>query len=252
MIEININLMSKRYGKKMVVQGFTARVRPGITALLGPNGAGKSTLFGLVAGLYRPSEGSVRVNGLDPYVLHRKVAGGMGVLPSRDGLLDRTGARQQLELFARLYGLNARTATERCALMLSELGLTASAGAHVGTFSTGMRKRLAIARAMLHQPEIVLLDEPTSGLDPDQAARLRNLMLSWRDEGRLIFFNTHSLSEVARVADTVMVMAGGRLLFSGSIADFLLHAPASGETAERMEQAYLSLLRQAYASSATR
>ncbi|GEM49375.1 ABC transporter ATP-binding protein [Deinococcus cellulosilyticus] len=235
---IEVQHLTRQFGNFNAVQDVNVAVPAGITALLGPNGAGKTTLFNLIAGLDLPTRGSIRVSGLDPYHQHRQTALQLGVLPAQDGLLGHLGARVQLEVYARLFGMGSSEARARTKTCLEQVGLGEIDHRPVSQFSTGMRKRLAIARSLLHNPQMILLDEPTAGLDPAQVLSLRLLLLKCREEGRLVLFNTHHLSEVARIADRVMVMREGRLLFDDTREAFMDLAPAGMGELERMEWAY--------------
>ena len=237
-----IENVRKSYGSKVAVEAFTARVEQGITALLGPNGAGKSTLFRMIAGLTQPQRGTITVLGINPYKAHRQVAAKIGVLPERNGLFENVTAARQLELYARLFGTTSEQAKKATIKVLDKVDLLEDADIKAGEFSQGMCKRLAIARALINNPEILLLDEPTEGLDPIQVMKLRELMLKLRDEGRTIMYNTHNLSEVAKVADQIIVMQKGIIKFDGSREAFQALSGSSGDSLEVMERAYQNIL----------
>jgi ABC-2 type transport system ATP-binding protein len=176
-----------------------------IFALLGPNGAGKTTTLRMLAGLIEPTSGTVRVGG-EP--MSRKAAtrarGHIGFLTEAPGLWDRLTVRQNLTVYARLHGLaDPRHAVDEA---LAQFEISDRAADLPAQLSKGLRQRVALARTLLHHPDIVLLDEPTSGLDPESARDVRGLILRMRDERRAVLLSTHNLDEVERVADRVAVL----------------------------------------------
>jgi ABC-2 type transport system ATP-binding protein len=185
--------LTRRFDSRVAVDDVSFELAAGeIFALLGPNGAGKTTTLRMLAGLIRPSSGSVRVEGR------------IGFLTEAPGLWDRLTVERNLLVYARLYGLSdpARAVDE--ALDLFDIGNRRSDRA--AQLSKGLKQRVALARTLLHRPDIVLLDEPTSGLDPESARDVRELILRLRDERRAVLISTHNLDEVQRVADRVAVL----------------------------------------------
>lgn len=241
-MSIELNNASRYFGDFAAVNQVSFSLSEGITALLGPNGAGKSTLFRLIAGLDKASHGTVRVSGVDPYHQHDKVAERMGIAPEHNGHLDKVSADYQLELFAQMQGVPAREVKARVQQALSFVDLQAVGSQQAGTYSKGMRKRLAIARAIVHQPDYLLLDEPTAGLDPEQVMLLRERLLELKTQGCCIFFNSHHLSEVAYIADRIMVMNHSKMLCDESVEVFLARAGNVEGKAEQIQQAYRQVL----------
>jgi ABC-2 type transport system ATP-binding protein len=188
-------------------------LEPGVTGLLGHNGAGKSTAIRLATGLARPDEGAVRVNGLDP---RRSGAarGAIGVVPDGDGLWSGLTARGVVEACARLRGVKDATGAARAAL--ATVDLTDVAERDVKGFSQGMRQRVKIAQALVHQPQVLILDEPLNGLDPQQRETVIALLQRLGAEGVATLFSSHVLGEVERVADNVLVLVNGRLVAEGA------------------------------------
>jgi ABC-2 type transport system ATP-binding protein len=185
--------LTRRFDTRVAVDDVSFELAPGeIFALLGPNGAGKTTTLRMLAGLIRPSSGSVRVDGR------------IGFLTEAPGLWDRLTVRRNLLVYARLHGLPDPSRAVDEALDLFDIGSRKNDRA--AQLSKGLKQRVALARTLLHRPDVVLLDEPTSGLDPESARDVRELILRLRGERRAILLSTHNLDEVQRVADRVAVL----------------------------------------------
>ncbi|MCV0404374.1 MAG: ABC transporter ATP-binding protein [Chloroflexi bacterium] len=205
--------LTKHFGSLTAVHDLSFRVGDGeIFGILGPNGAGKTTSVRMLAGLIGPSQGSARVNGLELGPDSQRIRATTGVLTEAPGLHDKLTARQNLGYYGRLYGLrgaNLRRAVDR---YLGIVGLPDAGDRRVGGFSKGMRQKVAIARALLHEPEVVYLDEPTSALDPSAAKLVRDFVATLRDAGRSIVVCTHNLDEAERLCDRIGIMRGTLLL----------------------------------------
>lgn len=203
---ISANRLTRRFGPREVVQDVSFDVRRSeILALLGPNGAGKTTTMRMLAGLIAPSSGTVTVDGiaLTP-ATGASLRGRIGFLTEAPGLWDRLTVRENLGVYARLFGLAAADrAVDR---MLDLFELSDRGAARAAELSKGMRQKVALARAMLHAPPILLLDEPTSGLDPEIQRSVRRLLEEKRSEGCAILVSTHNLNEAERIADRVAVL----------------------------------------------
>jgi ABC-2 type transport system ATP-binding protein len=204
--------LTRRFGERTAVEDLTLAIPPGtVFGFLGPNGAGKTTTVRMLAALIAPSEGTAVVAGhrlgADDAALRRAV----GILTETPGLYDRLSARQNLVFFAELYDLNRATAEAQAERYLHMLGLWQRRDDPAGSFSKGMRQKLAIARALLHDPAVVFLDEPTAGLDPEASRTVRAFIRDLRAEGRTIFLTTHNLPEADELCDLVGVFRG-RLL----------------------------------------
>ena len=198
--------LTRSFGDRIAVQNVSFNVAPGeIFALLGPNGAGKTTTLRMLAGLITPSSGTVRVDGQE---MSREKAPRLrrhiGFLTETPGLWDRLTVRQNLTVYARLQGLEMPQRVVDAALDL--FGIRDRAREVAAHLSKGLKQRVAIARTLLHEPDIVLLDEPTAGLDPESARDVRELVIRLRDEKRSILLSTHNLDEVERVANRVAVI----------------------------------------------
>ncbi len=197
--------LTKRFGENLAVSDLTLEIAPGeVFGFLGPNGAGKTTTVRMLSALIGPSAGTASVNGYDIQTQAMDVRRTVGVLTETPGMYDRLSAEYNLRIYAELYEVPApEKAVEK---YLSMLGLWERRREPVGSFSKGMKQKLAIARALLHEPQTVFLDEPTSGLDPVAARTVREFIEELKTEGRTIFLTTHNLDEAERLCDRIGVM----------------------------------------------
>ncbi len=206
---IVVEHLSKRFGRLQAVDELSFTVGDGeIFGLLGPNGAGKTTTVRMLSGLVEPSAGRATINGLDLAARTEAVRAQTGILTELPGLHDRLTARQNLAYYARLYGLRGRAQRDAVTRHLALVGMSDHADRRVGGFSKGMRQKVAIARALLHDPQVIYLDEPTSGLDPSAARQVREIVADLRDAGRSIIICTHNLDEAERLCDRIGIMRG--------------------------------------------
>lgn len=223
---IEVRNLTKAFGSKYALRGVNLRVMPGESLVLfGPNGAGKSTLVRILSSLSRPSNGTVRIGGLDLEKHANGIRRYLGVVSHAPLLYDSLTAEENLRFFAGLYGM--RQPEARIKAMLERVGLWARRGDLVRTFSRGMVQRMAIARALLHDPELLLLDEPDTGLDPQAAEMLHGLLseLSGRttagagmvERPRTIVTVTHSIERGLAIADTVVILANGRVAYEAPV-----------------------------------
>jgi ABC-2 type transport system ATP-binding protein len=204
--------VSKWFGSLVAVSDVTFDVGPGVTALLGPNGAGKSTMLRMLCGLARPSRGSVRVLGRDPRS-DVGVTREIGLVPQQETVFEPLAAREFVRLCATLHGVEGADAAARRAL--GAVALDPDDRRRLPTYSKGMRQRVKIAQAIVHDPPVLVLDEPLAGLDPRQRAHMIELFHRLGDEGRCVVVASHVLEEVERFGSDVLVMAKGRLAASG-------------------------------------
>ena len=209
--------LTRVFGARTAVDAVSFTIEPGqICVLLGPNGAGKTTTVRMLCGLIRPSSGGATVAGVEVPGDRDRLNGlrsKVGLLAESPGLYDRLSAVENLTLFGQLYGLAETTLAARIEEHLKTLGLFDRRHDPVGTWSKGMRQKLAIVRAVFHDPEILFFDEPTAGLDPESSRIVRELIASLRREGRTIVVLTHNLAEAAELADKVGVIRGRLLAF---------------------------------------
>ena len=218
---IEVDELKRTFGDQRAVDGLTFAVEPGeVFGLLGPNGAGKTTSVRLLNGILPPSSGTARVFGLDPTTDGPAIRKQTGVLTETPALYERLSARENLEFFATLQGLPAADLKRRVTDMLDFFELSARAADKVETFSKGMKQRLALARALVHQPPLLFLDEPVSGLDPEAAQQVDDLIADLgRTAGQTVILATHNLLEAQRLCDRVAIMNHGKLLALGSLKE---------------------------------
>jgi ABC-2 type transport system ATP-binding protein len=216
---IQVEGLTHRYGQHIAVDNISFNVRRGeILGLLGPNGAGKTTTVRLLNGLFTPASGSMRVLGLDPVTQGDQIRQQSGVLTETPALYERLTARQNLRFFGTLSGMETATLSNRTDELLSFFDLTARADHRAGTYSKGMKQRLALARALLHHPTLLFLDEPTSGLDPEASQQVHELITQVRTQnGHSVLMATHNLFEAERLCDRLAIMSKGKLLAIGTL-----------------------------------
>ncbi|NNJ60025.1 MAG: ABC transporter ATP-binding protein, partial [Dactylosporangium sp.] len=189
-----------------------------VTGLVGPNGAGKTTLLLILATLLAPDEGVVRVAGFDPVTQPARVRASLGWMPDTLGVYDQLTAREYLCFFARTHRMDRRVASARAAELLATLHLEAFADSPVHVLSRGQKQRLALARALVHRPSILLLDEPASGLDPRARIELRDLLRDLAASGTAVLVSSHILTELEAIADEVVFVAQGQTVDERHVA----------------------------------
>ncbi|MFJ1967988.1 ABC transporter ATP-binding protein [Streptomyces sp. NPDC087903] len=216
--------LTKRYGDKTVVDRLSFTVKPGeVTGFLGPNGAGKSTTMRMIIGLDSPTAGSVTVNGRR-YAQHTAPLHEIGSLLEAKSVHPGRTAFGHLMALAHTHGISRRRVDE----VIELAGLGSVADKRVGAFSLGMGQRLGIAAALLGDPTVVMLDEPVNGLDPEGVLWVRNLLSSLADEGRAVMLSSHLMSEIAMIADHLVIIGRGRLLADTTVDDFVRQAGGGG------------------------
>jgi ABC-2 type transport system ATP-binding protein len=217
---IRIDRLTKRYGDVRAVDGLTLDVPAGsVFGLIGPNGAGKTTTFSVLASLLRPTSGSVTVAGFDPARHAREVRRHLGYMPDAMGVYDGLGVTEYLEFFAASYRVPRTEWKATIDALLELVDLGTKRDAMVNSLSRGMKQRLSLARALVHDPDVLVLDEPASGLDPRARIELRNLLVELRGMGKTIVVSSHILAELTEMCTQVGIMERGRLLASGSPAE---------------------------------
>ena len=214
---IEVRDLHKAFGKVQAVDGVTFSARDGeITGLLGPNGAGKTTTLRMLYTLMKPDRGQVLVDGIDaaadPVAVRRR----LGVLPDAHGLYKRLTARENIDYFGRLQGMDKAAIAQSREALIEALGMADFAGRRTEGFSQGQRVKTAIARALVHGPDHVILDEPTNGLDVMATRAMRTFMRKLRDEGKCVLFSSHIMQEVAALCDRIVVIAHGRVAADAS------------------------------------
>jgi len=227
--EIEARELVKCFGSFRAVDGISFVVAAGETyGLLGPNGAGKTSTMRMLAGLSPITGGSLTVAGLDVARHGRAVRACLGVVTQSDGLDEELTARQNLEVFGYLLGMSWREARSRAGEVLEFFGLAARGGDEVADLSGGMRRRLAIARALVGRPRVVVLDEPTTGLDPESRLRVWEELASLKQAGVTLLMSTHYMDEAETLCDRLAILHSGRILDEGTPPELVLRHAGGG------------------------
>jgi ABC-2 type transport system ATP-binding protein len=221
--------LTRAFGQVHAVDDLSLDVPPGIIfGFLGPNGSGKTTTIRLLLGLLEPTSGSAEVLGYDTRTQGEQIRGRAGALLEHPGIYERLSARDNLEFYGRVWRMPAAERADRIRTLLTDFGLWDRRDQDAGSWSRGMKQKLAVARALLHRPPLVFLDEPTSGLDPIAAASLTSDLLDLAQrEGTTVFLTTHNLTEAEKVCSLVGVIREGRLVAIGTPDE--LRARAGGQ-----------------------
>jgi sodium transport system ATP-binding protein len=210
----------RKRGRVTAVDGVSFQARAGeIFGLLGANGAGKTTLIRMLATILEPTSGTARIAGFDIRREAQQVRAQVGYLTGSAGLYDRLTPRELLRYFGSLYSMSAARIEARTAALIQDLAMHEFADRRCDKLSTGQRQRVSIARAVLHEPQVLFFDEPTSGLDVIAARTVVRFIRRCRDEGRTVVFSTHIMSEVEALCDRIAVVHAGKIAAIGTLAD---------------------------------
>ena len=217
---VHVEGVGKRFGQVQAVRDLSFSVRRGeVVGFIGPNGAGKTTTIRLISAVLRPDAGSIKVNGFDVRTAGDQVRASIGVLTEGAGLYPNLSGLDNLRFFAELYGVDDPRRPEA---LLGAMGLAAHAHRRAGTYSTGMKKRLGLARALIHRPPVLLLDESTAGLDPEGITMvLKEVRRLSREEGVTVVLCSHILHQLEMVCDTYVIVDAGRSLAQGTLAELV-------------------------------
>ena len=228
-MQVEISGLRKVYpGGVTALQGLDLTIPPGVFGLLGPNGSGKTTLMRILAMLLEPTSGEARVGGHDVRKEKGAVRELLGYMPEEFGFYPNLTAYEMLDYLALLCRINDRSERRsQIEQALHRVNLDAVANRRVGTFSSGMKRRLGIAQAILNNPRVLIMDEPTSGLDPEERVRLRNLLAELAGD-RVVILSTHIVNDVASIGQRLAILRQGRCLFTGRLAELL--APLNNRT----------------------
>jgi len=214
--------LTKHFDDLVAVDDVTLRVEAGeVLALLGPNGAGKTTTIRMLASILKPTRGSVRVAGFDTAEDAAEVRRRVGLLTEHHGLYTRMKSQDYLAFFGEIYGLDPEHTARRADELLQRFGLAHATGQRLGQYSKGMRQKLAMSRALLHDPEVLLLDEPTSAMDPESARLVRESILNLRSGNRAIVVCTHNLNEAELLADRIAIIRRGAIIAQGTASQLM-------------------------------
>jgi heme exporter protein A len=227
---IEIKKLTKQADNKLILRGVDLSIKKGETvAILGPNGAGKSTLLKVLATLIKPTSGLIKVNNMDLKKNHIEIKKIMGYLPHSSLLYDHYTPLENLVFFGDIYGV--KNVEQRAIALVKEVGLSFFLNEPVKNFSRGMIQRIAIARAIVHEPEILLLDEPHTGLDQGAIAILNNVILSMKAKGTTTLMVTHDFKQAAEICDRIIIIKNGKI-----VDDFKIEKQNLGFVSEKYEQ----------------
>lgn len=211
--------MTKQYGNFTAVDNLSFSVNKGeIFGIVGPNGAGKTTTLKMLSGLIRQNEGTIRIKGIDLEKEPVKIKSFLGFLPEDSPMYEAMRVEDYLMFFAELYGINRKTAHQRINTLLSDLSLEAD-GKKIGDLSKGMKRKVAIARSLINDPEVLIYDEPASGLDPMTSKYITDYIYSLKHTGKTIIFSAHNLYHVETLCDRILIMKSAKAIMLGTIKD---------------------------------
>ena len=228
---VSVRNVVKTFGGKQALNGVSFSVPQGqICGLLGPNGAGKTTLFRLLMGILKATSGNILVDGMDAFESRVETKRLIGFLPDEPVFYSYLSARETLELSAAMHGLDVAATMKRISPVAAQLRLTADMDNFADDFSRGMKKKLGLLLAMLHQPKLLILDEPTNGLDVESTHLFYDLILDLARRGTTVLFSTHLMDHVARLCSHVVIINEGAVIAKGSLAEIrAAHAEATLE-----------------------
>jgi ABC-2 type transport system ATP-binding protein len=214
---IELDNFSKDYGDVKAIQNLTLRVPEGeIFGMLGPNGSGKTTTINCLAGLTSPTAGELKIEGYDVRREQGHVRAIMGICPQETALYPFLTGKENIELFGELYSVPSKLLERNVSYVIEKVGLNDEAGRRAGKYSGGMKRRLCIAMALVHDPKVVFLDEPTVGMDPQSRRSIWDFVIEMKDRGRTIFLTTHYMEEAEQLCDHVAIIDHGKLIELGS------------------------------------
>jgi sodium transport system ATP-binding protein len=223
---IEVDRISKSFGAVRALDGVSFKAKDGrITGLLGPNGAGKSTCLRILSTVLEAESGTARVGAIDLTASPLAARRVLGVLPHNSGLYQQLTGRENIEYYGRLHGIEEPTLARRVDALVERLELGAIAGRKAKGFSQGERTKIALARALVHDPQHLLLDEPTSGLDVMATRHLRDWLRELRRAGRCVLLSSHVMQEVEALVDDLVIIAGGRVTLTGTPAELAARFP---------------------------
>jgi len=235
---IVVTNLKKFFGDVKAVNGVSFEARDGeITGLLGPNGAGKTTTLRMLYSLLPPDEGEIRIDGMDPGRDAMEIKRTLGVVPDNRGLYSRLTARENISYFGELHGMNRKAIDQRIGQLIGTLDMEDFIDRRTEGFSQGQRVKVAIARAMVHEPQTVLMDEPSNGLDVMSTRALREYIRGLKQAGHSVVLSTHIMQEVTALCDRIVIIAKGEVAANGSAAQLLAQSGC-----DSLEDAFVKLI----------
>lgn len=247
---LHIDHLYKNYGKFQAVKDVTLHIPQGdLFGFVGPNGAGKTTTIRMVCGLMLPASGSITINGVDALTHRKELRKQIGYVPDFFGVYDNLKVHEYMDLYGSMYGMRSRDIVKLTDDLLELVNLADKREAYVDTLSRGMKQRLCVARALLHNPKLLILDEPSSGLDPRARVEMKELLKNLHSMGMTIVISSHILSELSEMCTSIGIMNRGQLIMAGRIED-IMQQVAGGrrmhiQTASGIDTAVRLLMEQA-------
>ncbi len=219
---LKIEKLQKTYGKYHALNGLDMEIPEGaLYGFVGPNGAGKTTTIKIMTGLLMPDSGSVKIGGIDvlrtPQQLKRKI----GYVPDHFGVYDNLKVSEYMEFFASCYGLEGLKSRKRCSTLLEQVGLEDKEDFFVDGLSRGMKQRLCLARALIHDPALLIMDEPTAGLDPRTRLEFRNIVMELNEMGKTVLISSHLLEDLSELCTHIGIIESGKMIVSGSMNEII-------------------------------
>ena len=219
---LKIHGLKKKFGNFHALNGLDMEIEDGaLYGFVGPNGAGKTTAIRILTGLLLPDEGTVEIAGRDALKYREEVKTEFGYVPDEFGMYDNLKVREYMEFFASCYGMTGLVARNRCSELLEQVRLNDRADAFVDSLSRGMKQRLCLARALIHDPKLLVLDEPTSGMDPRNRMEFKEVLKELCAEGKTILVSSHILSELSQMCTDIGIIDAGKIVLSGSMWEIL-------------------------------
>ena len=215
-MKLTVDRITKQYKNKIAVDRLSFELTEGVTGLLGANGAGKTTLMRMMSGILTPTSGEINADGINVNTENYRAL--LGYLPQDFGYYPEFSAKEFLEYFAALKGIEKKKAKEKTGELLELVGLSDVAGKKIKTFSGGMKQRVGIAQALLNDPRILILDEPTAGLDPKERVRFRDL-IEELGKNSIVLLSTHIVTDIEHIADRIIMMKEGSMIWQGRRSD---------------------------------
>jgi len=215
---IKIENLNKNYGEKQVIHNINLEIKKGeLCGFIGPNGAGKTTIMKILTCLLKPGSGNVYIKNFSVIDSPIDVKRHIGYLPENSSLYEDMTINQYLEFFSEIYGMDKKISKKRILELLNDLGLNDRADENISSLSNGMKRKVAIIRAILHDPEVLIFDEPTVNLDPITSSSVRKFMKELQRKGKTIFFSTHNLYEVESICERIVMINKGKIILDGTI-----------------------------------
>lgn len=219
---LHIDHLYKNYGKFQAVNNLNLHIPPGdLFGFVGPNGAGKTTTIRMVCGLMLPTAGNIFINGMDALTHQKEIKGQIGYVPDFFGVYDNLKVKEYMDFYGSMYRMNSKEIERISDDLLELVNLSDKKEVFVDTLSRGMKQRLCVARALIHNPVLLILDEPNSGLDPRARVEMKELLLNLRSLGKTIVISSHILSELSEMCNSIGIMDHGNLVAAGRIEDVM-------------------------------